>query len=113
MLEQLPLFDIPAPAPPEMPVERLARSTDASSSHAAARRVTEIGKRSLQKKAVLDFLRARPRNFTSKEIAVLGKLDRHMVSRRLPELEFDGVVCRGHVRDCSITGTEMLTWRLR
>ena len=47
------------------------------------------------------------------EIAEAAGVDRHMVARRLPDLERDGIVSRGDVRVCTASGRPAITWRAR
>jgi DNA-binding HxlR family transcriptional regulator len=56
---------------------------------------------------------ARLRRSTAGEIAAaLPDIDRHTVSKRLPELERRGSVKRMAARKCTAHGTEMTTWDL-
>lgn len=89
----------------------LARRTDPASSHAAAHEVDASGQRDSQKARILTYLRSWPVPSTSTEITSLGSIDRYVVSRRLPDLERDGLVQRGAIRECSVTGRRCVTWR--
>ena len=67
-----------------------ARKSDPNSSHIAADLVhskTQIAKS--QRQEVLRALKKFPGS-TSKQLAHLAGLDRHMLGRRLPELEIEG-----------------------
>jgi predicted HTH transcriptional regulator len=89
--------------------EPLARSTDPSTSHAAAKAVTESGQRDSQKAKVLRALQNNPR-MTSQELAGVGGFDRYMVARRLPDLERDGMVRKAGERACNVSGTPAVIW---
>ncbi len=47
---------------------------------------------------------------TAAEIAVAVGLERHVPSRRLPELRDDGRVLNGSRRVCRVTGNRSMTW---
>ena len=95
---QLLLYDRPGNHPPR------ARRTDADSSHAAADQLERSGRAAAQLQAVLDAVR-RHGGSTSKELAELAGLDRHLVGRRLPELAAQGLVHR-----VAIQGHEIRWW---
>lgn len=101
------LFDRHQPFPHR---QRIAANADPATSHAAAHELTKSGKRATQKATVLRALEIRPWS-TSAELARVAKLDRHMVARRLPDLEADGLVVRQPVRNCNVTGKLATTWR--
>lgn len=63
----------------------IARSSDPTSSHAAAAAITRDGTRGEQAAQVLAALLRHP-GMTSRELAHLAGLDRYVVARRLPEL---------------------------
>ena len=85
-----------------------ARETDPNSSHVAADLVhgqTNIAQR--QRDEVLVALKNYPGS-TSKQLAHLSGLDRHMIARRLPEMEIVGDArCMG--RDPEARG-ELIWW---
>lgn len=68
-----------------------ARRTDPNSSHIAADRVHGENIAQRQRDEVLAMLKRWPGS-TSKELASLSGLDRHLCGRRLPELEAGGYV---------------------
>lgn len=80
----LPLLDYRAPR---------ARKRDPLSSHAAADEAERSGRIGRQAARVLEALRATP-GMTSGELAARHGMDRHMVARRLPDLERAGHVKR-------------------
>jgi hypothetical protein len=89
----------------------IASHRDPVSSHLAAAEITASGLRDSQKRIILDWLRGRATALTSAEISRDAGLDRHMVARRLPDLERDGLVQRGAERTCTATGRRAITWR--
>lgn len=104
---QTSLFDAPAA---ELPEERkLARASDPSTSKAAAERVVRSGRQASQKDRVLTALRDRPGSTSGELAAALGG-DRYIASRRLPDLERDGLVARGASRECRANGGAAVTW---
>lgn len=89
-----------------------ARSSDPVTSHEAAAASVKSGSRDSQLTAVLAAVKMFPSS-TSAELARNAKLDRHMVARRLPELETLGYVERGDTRTCSAStrpGLKAMTW---
>jgi len=87
----------------------IARRTDPLSSDDAAREMERTGRRASQSEALLEMVKRHPRR-TSLELSRLSRLDRYIVSRRLPELERRGLIRRGLIRDCTVNGRPMLTW---
>jgi hypothetical protein len=110
--QQIPLLGKPEPSPRRV-LDRapLAAARDPISSHLAAAELTSSGRRASQKAAIVKWLRSQERLLTSMEIAHAGGLDRYMVARRLPDLERDGLVERGPMRDCRESGRPAITWR--
>ena len=86
-----------------------ARRTDPSTSHEAAREVELSGAAGTQRGQVLAAL-MRMDTPTSGEIAATSGIDRHTVSKRLPELEEKCLARRLGTRICRARGTRMLTW---
>lgn len=82
-------FDIPGRRLPR------ARRNDGDGSMAAADALERSGRAAQQLAAVLDAVRAWP-NRTSKELAALSGMDRHLIARRLPELWAHAKVTRVH-----------------
>jgi DNA-binding MarR family transcriptional regulator len=62
-----------------------------------------------QKGNVLEALR-RNNGATSAELAAYMTVDRYVTARHLPDLERDGRVHKGVIRDCQVTGTPCVTW---
>jgi CRP-like cAMP-binding protein len=91
------------------PRNPIARKHDPDTSKQAAEAITASGKRDAQAKAVHLAVRGY-RGHTSAELAKLCGYDRHMVARRLPELERLGLVQKGEARACSTTGKSATTW---
>ena len=85
-----------------------ARNTDPSTSHEAATRQSK-GRANSDAIAVLSCVKTMS-GATSAELATFYGLDRHMVARRLPDLEASGKVLRGSVRRCKVRGTNAVTW---
>lgn len=87
MSEQFPLSFLPGDRPP------LARRTDPDSSHASADRVEKSGDLASQCALVLELVR-RHEGRSSRELALLGKVDRTMVGRRAATLADAGRIYR-------------------
>lgn len=98
MSQQLSLYDRPGTGPPR------ARRSDADGSHAAADALERSGRAAAQLQAVLDATRLHPGS-TSRQLAAISGLDRHLVGRRLPELAYRGLVDR-----VAIHGEELRWW---
>lgn len=88
---------------------RLHRRADPRSSKKAAQRIVASGEHQTQKSRVLAALAEHPGS-TSAELAEHMRTDRYVVARRLPDLERDGVVERGPLRECKANRTEAVTW---
>lgn len=86
-----------------------ARSTDPATSHQAARTVERSGTAGSQRIMCLAAVRVRP-GLTAAEIAWETGLERHIPSRRLPELRDGGLVVNGPSRICTVMGTPSMTW---
>lgn len=85
-----------------------ARNTDPMSSHEAAERQRH-GRANTDAMAVLACVKAM-QGATSAELAAFYGLDRHMIARRLPDLEERQLVRRGEIRKCKAHGTNAVTW---
>lgn len=85
------------------------RNTDPDTSHEAARELVESGTQAHQHALVAAAVRAHP-GLTSRELACSAGLDRHMVARRLPELEAEGLAVHGAPRICSMSRKRCQTW---
>ena len=88
-----------------------ARNTDPASSHEAANRQRK-GRANTDAMIVLACVKTMP-GATSAELAMFYGLDRHMVARRLPDMEERGLVKRGEIRKCNAHGTNAVTWWLK
>lgn len=86
----------------DLPSDPLSRNTDPAASFRAAEEETRSGRRTADKRRVLEALSLHE-CATSKELARITGLDRHMVARRLPDLEHDRLVIRGSAGDTSDT----------
>lgn len=88
---------------PDVPRETPAsRSTDPESSREAEQHMNDSGERDRQRQRVLEAVREHS-GLTTKHLAQRTGMDRHMVARRMPELERQGLVRRGpvvHDPDC-------------
>jgi hypothetical protein len=87
----------------------IARNSDPVSSHEAAGEITLDGTRAIQQYTVLMAVKERPGS-TSRELAKHSHLTRYDFARRLPELEHAGLVAKGPMRPCKISGKRALTW---
>lgn len=95
---------------PSMNSEPLSRASDPWTSYQAAEQLAKTGRWANQKAAVLAAVRTNPGS-TSAELAVTMAGDRYVPSRRLAELERDGLVTRGPARLCRVTHKNCITWR--
>lgn len=87
----------------------LQRATDPETSRAAANLVENTGKAATHRAACLRRVNLYPGE-TAAEIAQATGLERHVPSRRLPELRDAGMVVPGAPRICKVQGTRSLTW---
>ncbi|MGB0972282.1 MAG: MarR family transcriptional regulator [Mycobacterium sp.] len=90
-------------------VRPTTRTTDPESSHEADRHMDVSGKRECQQRAVLEAVHAHS-GLTSKHLAQRTGLDRHMLARRLPELERANLVRRGPMVSDPGDGRQGVTW---
>ena len=88
-----------------------SRTTDPASSREAAEKIASSGQLTRQCIVVLDALQRFP-NSTSAELSEHAGLDRHMVARRLPDLERAGRVTKGEIRKCKSNGSKAVQWEL-
>lgn len=86
-----------------------ARATDPQSSHEAADIITSSGKRAEQQALTFAAVRAFP-GCTSFELSMKTGRCRFQLARRLPECVTAGLVEKGEVRRCGVTGRRALTW---
>jgi DNA-binding MarR family transcriptional regulator len=87
----------------------MARRTDPASSHAAASDLARSGKHEGQCLAVLAWVHKHPGR-TSRELAELSGMDRHLVAKRTADLEHKQLARKGAMRACSISGKQAVTW---
>jgi CRP-like cAMP-binding protein len=92
-------------------MEALSRRYDPLTSHLAADRVEGSGNAQAQRQTCLAAVRRWP-GLTAAEIAVKCGLERHVPSRRLPELRADGLVMNRGKRRCEATGNLSMTWQV-
>ncbi len=88
-----------------------ARTVDPETSHSAAFDVEATGKAETQRKACLEEVRRNPGK-TAAEIAVACGLERHVPSRRLPELRDARIIQNREKRLCRVVGRPSMTWYL-
>jgi len=89
----------------------LSRLTDPLSSYLAEDELKASGKWKGQKDFCLRLLKRCKYPPTSGELADHYGTDRYMFSRRLPDLEKEGLVERCSMRECESRGTMALTWK--
>jgi hypothetical protein len=87
----------------------LARRTDPSTSHSAARGMEASGAAGTHRMLCLLFVRQNPGK-TSAEIAVALSLDRVAPARRMRELVDAGLVKEGPKRKCGVVNKACVTW---
>jgi len=88
---------------------KLARTTDPATSHAAAREI--LPDLAGLRRAAVEAVANHP-GLTATELSrAVGISDPRVLNRRLGECEKLGVVVRGPVRVCSVTGRSAATWR--
>lgn len=93
----------------------LARNNDPISSHEAADDIVESGKHAQQKNVVLGALRMYQKAHgpaTSAEIARHYEMDRHMVAKRLSDLEKMSLVIKGGRKKCPVYGKKVIAWEV-
>lgn len=86
-----------------------ARKTDPGTSHEAAKNVERKGSAKAARLLCLAAVKERP-GLTAAEVATACDLERHVPSRRLPELREAGLVENGPARPCTVTGNRSITW---
>lgn len=89
----------------------LARNTDPLTSYKAAFDVERRGTAANHRTRCLEQVRKTPGR-TAAELAILCGMERHVPSRRLPELRTAGEVENGDTRICTATGNMSMTWWL-
>lgn len=88
-----------------------ARRGDPETSHQAAREMEDSGRAHGQRALCLEEVKRRPGQ-TAAEIAAALGLERHVPSRRLPELRAAGLIRNGPARECRVMRRSSLTWEL-
>jgi hypothetical protein len=83
-----------------------ARSRDPITSHIAAQEAESSGRATSQRQICLIEVWKQP----GRTAAVTAGMQRHVPSRRLPELRESGQVTNGPERECSVTGHLSMTW---
>jgi predicted ArsR family transcriptional regulator len=86
-----------------------ARREDPATSHEAAQGVESSGKAHDQRSLCLERVKRCPGE-TAAEIAAALHIERHIPSRRLPELRDAGLVKNGTSRVCGVMGRQSMTW---
>jgi hypothetical protein len=95
----------------------LARGSDPVTSHIAADRLKESGKWSTQKGRVLAWMRENrmlepPGDLSANEMSRESGIPHPVCHKRLPDLEYDGLVKKCRKRTCRVTGELAYTWVL-
>jgi hypothetical protein len=93
-----------------LPFPPLARNSDSWTSHAAARAFVASGKRDGQCATILRAMLHGEEGHTAAELEQLLGIKAH---RRMSSLERQGLVVRGLVRGCRVSGMRAVTWRLK
>lgn len=86
-----------------------ARRSDPATSLEAAKAAEEGGRAQTDREACLSAVCLAP-GLTAGEIATRLGLERHIPSRRLPELRAQGKVENGPARLCRVLDTKAMTW---
>lgn len=103
------LFDIPTDTKMGDENRPLSHRHDPETSHAAARKLTQSGRLTGQRREVLDALR-QCSGATHAELGRFMGRDWLVAARRLPELERAGLVHKGEARICRVKGSRCTTW---
>lgn len=83
--------------------------TDPATSKLAEDAITASGARLTQAQKVLGLVK-RHTGLTSAEYTKVTTLDRYAIARRLPDLEHNGCIRKGIVRQCGISHKPAVTW---
>lgn len=86
-----------------------SRRTDPATSRQAAHEAERSGRAASQRAICLAQVNAYPGQ-TAAEIAAQTGLERHVPSRRLPELRDRGLIVNGDARICTVTGRASMVW---
>lgn len=82
---------------------------DPATSRMAASEAEKSGRAASHRTICMDSVMAYPGQ-TAAEIARKCSLERHIPSRRLPELRERGLVINGEPRACTVTGRMSMVW---
>ena len=86
-----------------------SRRTDPITSRIAASEAESSGRAASQRVICLARVNSHPGQ-TAAEIALACGLERHVPSRRLPELRDQGLIVNGESRICTVTGRASMIW---
>lgn len=86
-----------------------ARNTDPISSHIAAEDIAMSGLQAAQQALTATAVCNYP-GLTSLELSEKSTLDRYILARRLSECERKGLVKRGDIKRCSVSGRPAVSW---
>lgn len=96
----------------EREAQKLARSDDPKSSHAAARDAVRFA--GVHEERILETLRGRVHALTYREIAKAAGLEDVAVARRLRAMSERGLIYVAAFRACTVRpGKEVQAWRIR
>ena len=87
----------------------ISRATDPISSHLAAAEITDSGVRGAHMRMILDAI-SHHDGETVHEMSTRLPLDPHQINRRLSDLAHLGLIRKGPVRQCRVSGRVLLTW---
>ena len=93
-------------------VRKNSRRDDPKTSKIAGENIEASGQAEGQRQKCFWAVRNWP-GMTAAEIAIKTNLERHVPSRRLPELRQAGLVINGAVRKCGIQKTFSMTWYVK
>jgi len=82
------------------------RNNDPPTSALAGRDMEASGSAKQQRAMCLDVVIQTP-GLTAREIEDRLGIKAH---KRLPELRADGLICNGHIRTCTVSGRQAMTW---
>ncbi len=87
-----------------------ARVDDPDTSKQAAAFVTDTGLATAQQAVVWELVRGN-NGMTARELATVGlQLAHEVLHKRLPEVARKGMIRKGRVRKCNVTGRNAATW---
>ena len=87
-----------------------ARKSDPVTSHIAAETVQKTGKRSRNQGIALELVRRYPGRTACELSQLTDQMERHEMSRRLPEVAAQGLIHKGARRKSRATGNPAVTW---